>query len=702
MGDIVHFVGRADCDAQQNLKAFIAHAREHIPFINIDWESDSWDITTFAPSRNQGRAKRIAHFRSVRDPSGNKSLVTVPFLDPFKAFAKSAFSEMMRRFRLNEFHRIIYALQAIEQALIDLNQQPCVTAITADTLDHAAHLLTERYADGWSVGRLLERLLTQIIVPCQLLSHQIEWKCSIPYRQPERNDRVNTKRQSSKLPHLQTILDLAHIHHTSNHLPDRVVTTFVSLAMFAPNRASEILSLPVNCITEAEGEDGPIMGIQWKPAKGGAPLTKFAASEASEEMALEAIAFLTDLGAPTRQAAKWYAKNRTKLFLPDGLEHLRDQPITLTEAAQILGRKTPLQAGSGAWRALERLPITTTDPARVGKNVKYFPLYSFESLQAHVLGKLPEMFPVQDSHTGLLWHEALFLVPEHILVPGADPNVYVPTTLTCAQINNQLGANPGGLTVFSRNRITNADGGPIRVTTHQFRHLLNTLAQSKHLSEALIAFWSGRKRLGQNEWYDHLPQEAFIEAYTSLGELSVHLPVHGPMVEKASALATTNNITYEAALKLELGSIHLTRFGLCRHDYSLTPCPKDKDCTNCGEHAFVKGDERHHREATYQFDILEKALNNAYIALKSGESGASRWIKQNAPKLERWRQVLNLMNDPSILNGTLISLPAPEHSQSKTGLAEAVKLVNFGPPDGATIDDETSLDEQTLVDLEFF
>lgn len=707
MGELVHFIGRADLDAQQNLNAFTTHARETMPFTNIDWEHDSWDITSFAPGRNQGKVKKIAHFRSMRDPSGNKSTVEIPLLDPFKTFAKSAFSEMMRRFRLTEHRRMLYALQAMEQALIDLNQKPCVTAITADTLDQAAALLEKRFADGWHAGRMLERLLTQIIIPCKLVSHAIEWKSSIPYTQPARNDRINTERKTEKMPQLQSILDLAYIHHSSEHLPDRIVTSFVSLAMFAPSRASEILSLPVNCVTESEGDDGPVMGVRWKPAKGGSPITKFATSDASEEMALEVIGFLKELGAPARKAAEWYAHNPTKLYLPDEMEHLRDQPITIREASLILGRKKPLANKSDAGFALTSLPGITTDRARMGEGVRWARLYSFEDLQAYVLSKLPDMFPIQDSHTGLMWHEALFLLPENALRPDAELLRYVPTTLSINQINNQLGANPAGRTIFSRNKKFNSDGQPVRITTHQFRHLLNTLAQSKHLSEALIAFWSGRKKLGQNEWYDHLPQEAFIEAYTSLGEASVQLPVHGPLVEKATAVAAANTISYDAAMKLELGAIHITRFGLCRHDYSLTPCPHDKDCPNCGEHAFVKGDERHHAEATYQYDILEKALDHAYTALSAGDTGADRWIKQNAPKLERWRQTLELMTDPKIPHGTLISLPAPDHSQSKTGLAEAVKLVNFGPSVDESeisnfIEEPTSLDEQALIDMEFF
>lgn len=241
----------------------------------------------------------------------------------------------------------------------------------------------------------------------------------------------------------------------------------------------------------------------------------------------------------------------------------------------------------------------------------------------------------------------------------------VPSTLTTNMLNNQLGSNPNGVTVFSRNGMTHKDGSPIAITTHQFRHLLNTLAQSKHLSESLIAFWSGRKHITQNARYDHLPQEAFIEAYTKLGENALELSVQGPIADKARAIAENNGLTQSQALKIELEPSS-TRYGICRHDYALTPCPKDKDCTMCGEHAVVKGEPKHLAEARYQTEIHEKALQKAQH-LENGEPGASRWIKHNEGRLQRWRLVLELLTDPKTPDGTLTMHRRPSTPSPRLG-----------------------------------
>ena len=126
-------------------------------------------------------------------------------------------------------------------------------------------------------------------------------------------------------------------------------------------------------------------------------------------------------------------------------------------------------------------------------------------------------------------------------------------------------------------------------TSHQPRHLLNTLAQSKHVSQALIAFWSGRKRVDQNSWYDHVPHEAFIELFVALGdEAPREIKAVGPLADKVADRARLEMITHAEAMRLEVGSVISTRFGLCRHNYALTPCPKDKNCIGCGKNTSSK------------------------------------------------------------------------------------------------------------------
>jgi hypothetical protein len=387
------------------------------------------------------------------------------------------------------------------------------------------------------------------------------------------------------------------------------------------------------------------------------------------------------------------------------MEPLRGQPITLYETTKILGKTTEINRSHANRIGLLKVDGKTNDPSRTGKAGKAgrnsATLYDFASLEKVVLAKLPEIFPILDGSTGLKWHQALFVLPEHVLNPHAETLHNVPTVLSIDQINNQLGANPAGITIFSRHGKTERDGSPMAITTHGFRHLLNTLAQTKHLSESLIAFWSGRKSVKQNEWYDHVPQEAFIEAYLKLGDNVGGIASGEALSEKVQGLIASHGLSEHEAMGVELGAISVTRFGLCKHDYALTPCPLDKDCSNCSEHVFVKGDKRHRLEAEFQYNIHAKAIAAASVALASGEPGASRWLKQNQPRMERWALVLEKMNDPSISDGTMITLPPPENTQTKTGLAHAVRMIATSvnqPPESDPADEA----EEALMSLGFF
>lgn len=242
------------------------------------------------------------------------------------------------------------------------------------------------------------------------------------------------------------------------------------------------------------------------------------------------------------------------------------------------------------------------------------------------------------------------------------------------QINKSL--NHQTNSIFRRHNLRNPDTGDVwAMTTHQPRHFLNTLAQSKYLSQTLIAFWSGRKKLEQNQWYNHIPHEAFIEAYVEMGQQAPReIRVKGPLDDKIADRARKEQISKEEALKLELGSIIATRYGLCRHNYALTPCPKDKACIDCGENTFIKGDERQITEARKQLAISQAALENCRRAIADGEPGVERWLLKHETGVTRWTMALEQLTNPAVSEGTLITLPAPEISETKTGLSRNIRI----------------------------
>jgi hypothetical protein len=527
--------------------------------------------------------------------------------------------------------------------------------------------------------------LAEEITEKRLSATPLCWKSPAP---PQRNQMRSIRVQedggsavSEKLPHIKCVLDLASVFRAAEGGADAVTTAWFALAMFAPSRVSEILTLPFTCETEMGG----VYGLSWRPSKGGAPLTKFATNEEWADVARTAIARLRRLGEPARRAAAWYAGHPKELYLPPGYEHLRGQGVTQHEVYAILG------VGEGGFNdyALSRIITpsmqTTHDQARTGGR-GWTRLYEFDSLERYVLDHLPKEFPWADRKFGLLAKDALFCVPRHTMRVNVAVQANVPELTDASQIHADL--NDLASTIFVRHDLRDPTTDQHwKLTSHQPRHLLNTLAQSKNVSQALIAFWSGRKRVDQNSWYDHVPQEAFIELFVALGdEAPKEIRAVGPLADKVAERARREMITPVEAMRLEVGSVISTRFGLCRHNYALTPCPKDKNCIGCGENTFIKGDARHLAEARSQLAIAERAFANCVAAIEDGEPGVEDWLRKHREAKKRWSLVMDRMLDRLIEDGTLITLPPPDVSQTKTGLSMRIREVEQAPPPDALDD----------------
>ncbi|WP_323794754.1 hypothetical protein [Nisaea sp.] len=376
--------------------------------------------------------------------------------------------------------------------------------------------------------------------------------------------------------------------------------------------------------------------------------------------------------------ADWFVSSPDKLYLPERLKHLDDQPLTLAEAFSIIGltEKDLTKPKSIRYITTDELKAIgqTKAPDRGTFGKSYLITYSFESLETLVLRKLQDQFPIIDPETELPFSEALFCLGYNAQIADKATLWNVPFWVNYNSIitalSGQEKGNQEAKTIFSRNELLNSrTGKPWKLKTHQMRHLLNTLAQGKYLSQALIAFWSGRKSIGQNAAYDHLPQEAVIEAWQALDKKSgMTLNVTGPLAEKAQQRSINEVITYDEALKLELGSIHVTSKGLCRHNFALTPCPKDKDCDNCGESMPIAHDDRFVAETKKGIRLHRNALENSLKAQAEGEPGIERWISKHERKLRRLQLKLELMTDPDTPPGTIISMPPPERDQTRSGL----------------------------------
>ena len=132
--------------------------------------------------------------------------------------------------------------------------------------------------------------------------------------------------------------------------------------------------------------------------------------------------------------------------------------------------------------------------------------------------------------------------------------------------------------IFARLGYVDSGQRPLRITSHQFRHWLNTLAQEGGLSQLEIARWMGRRKVGQNADYDHvtpLQRARRIQERLASGKAS------GPVAEQVRRIRDpVRRAEFVGSLT---NTAHPTDLGICLHDWTALPCELHGACATCRE-----------------------------------------------------------------------------------------------------------------------
>ncbi|MGR5128822.1 integrase [Photobacterium swingsii] len=228
--------------------------------------------------------------------------------------------------------------------------------------------------------------------------------------------------------------------------------------------------------------------------------------------------------------------------------------------------------------------------------------------------------------------------------------------------------------------------GDLVITSHQLRHMLDTMAAVNGVDGEMRARWAQRSDPSHNRYYDHTTHEEygadFIEEREK--ELAANEMVSQP--QKASTqiqlqVATPRTIQ-ELNTKASL-SAHTTEFGMCITSYMSEPCTKYRDCINCNEHVCIKGDdgkcERIHQRLKNEKRLLEMDKK----AVTDGIQGASQWYERRSLTVERCEELITMMENPEIKNGSLIKLADVEdvslldRAMDANGKKRLPEIVNY-------------------------
>jgi hypothetical protein len=635
MAEIIQFIPKGHLDSAKNLLEFIRVCRHELTVFGADlkWEENYWpDIgVTFG---NLDQKTRLL------DP---KKVMKQPFLDFAKAYFRYQHGHKPTKSYLE-----MRALKCIERALLNVTKGMDLARLNALVLDEAAILAKANFsaAMAYHIGREIARL-AKFVSDKNLIPGKLDWKS--PVTRP--TDTVRTgekarKNREKKLPNEELTDALADIFASSpTESRDIFTSSVAAMLLCAPSRISEILTLPVDCEVWQTKRDGTkAYGWRFQPSKGGVPLIKWI-PDVMVSIAQEAISRIRKLTNEARNIASWY-ENRPDLFYRH--EHCPNvpetQPLSVIESALALG--IPTEKIKYCRHELKRFGLSEQDNGN-----------TLAKLHHWVMQKLPEGFPWFDKERGIRFSGALFCFQERQLrtdMPASPVMICQPSV---NMINFDLTSRetaPGYFSpsIFDRHGFNKNREEPLKANSHQFRHLLNTMAQRGGLSQSEVARWSGRADMKQNRVYDHMSEFELVDMLRSHDS---SLSLDRPLEEIAEQIATKIPMTRQEFNTLAIPTAHITEYGFCVHDFTMSPCQRFRDCLNCTEQVCVKGDRRV-ENIKDRHRIVVKLRDDAAKEIEEGTAGADRWYEIHDLTEKRLRELIVIMENPKIQNGAIIKL----------------------------------------------
>lgn len=650
MAEIFLFKPNHELSAEENLKEFIAKCRDDLTVFgaDLDWDAMVWpNVTVFAKLGVTTRKPRP------------EQLMAPEFSDFAKAYFRYQQGHSPTGTR-NESK----ALRAIEAALLQVTGSADIRGISVRVLDEAVTLAKQHYKSGagYHCGREIERLATFVtenkLVPAGIHG----WRNPIK-RADDKNKtgKEGKAGRESKLPDETALNALAEIFaNNPANGRDAFTTSVFAMLMSAPSRISEVLALPVDCeVTEMDRDGLERYGWRFFSGKGFEGDIKWIPTT-MVPIAKEAVRRLTRLSENARKLAKWIEDNPASFYRhPDCPEVADDEPLSMEQVCIALGLAHNDRAACRSSLYPRKLePIDGT--------------HTLNSLWKHVMGRLPKDFPWFDKDKGIKYSNALCVLNKNQFHGnrGCLPvELYKPDSNF---FNADMGDSAGDdrMSIFDRNGYKSEAGTRLKMTSHQARHLLNTIAQRGGLSNLEIAKWSGRADVRQNRTYNHMSEYELVgmaekldpskALFGPIGEVAGHLPV---------STQEFNTLDHAAA--------HITEFGYCVHDYTMSPCDKYRDCINCAEQVCIKGNLEKLERIKERLERTERICRLAKDAVELGEMGADRWYQYHEKTVIRLRELVSILENPDIEDAAQIKLRGNDFSQlrrvARKKLREAVE-----------------------------
>jgi hypothetical protein len=659
MNNIIYFKPRDDAKPKQNLDDFISHCRDNLKIYDEQggWEVNNWKYII--------KNKTISMRFSIYSRKSNWAHFE-PFREPFLSFSKAYIRYHQSIKQVSSVGNKMVALRMIYDSLLEINNDVDILSLDGVTISKTMELTEDRVENkdrlnkiGYQIQKLFIFLRDKRITPTLP-----EWVNPWPKiaAKAERTDKESRKWQDKRCPTMHQMLSLADCFANAKSDKDKYWSSVIALLMFAPGRAGELAELTIDCLHYAENGS---LGVRWYSEKGFGHTIKWVPDDLKPIVEV-AHKRLLKIGQPARDAAKFAFENPGIFYRQNNCiyNYSEHQPLNALDVASAMNfsskiieklksKKIDLNSTT-AWGYLG------THGSKWIQRLLRNEGATYKKLTDHIYSKYKTpSWPNLASVKRPVW-ESLVIIRDrefHNVFQPIDFSWVIPSV---NQLNDQLRSRKGlknpDKTLFERMGIKDEDGTEIKLTSHQIRVWLSTNAERSGMDAWQLAQWAGRARINDNRHYDlrtskEREEQArnvleFTERPTALEAIKLNLPV-----------------SYKDLGLNRIGIADITEYGMCTHDYAMSPCIKGGECMICKDHVCIKGMPNTIERIKRLEKLIQSQFKKAELDEEKQIFGANRWATYLGWKLAHIRtQRLRLESDDTP-EGAVLWIP-PEHDPS--------------------------------------
>lgn len=673
MAELALFRPTEALDAETRLAEFIRHARDDLTVFGaeLDWDAPRWELRGVA--RVSGCSKTAIRV-NWRHPL-KKVPTSIEHYAPLDARNVDFFKAYLRyRYGLSPLmnpHQMLAAIRRLDKALSGAGKS--IPDARPDDFNAAAATCRSDYSleASYRVGQQL-KAIAGFLDDHGLVARPLVWTC--PISRPTHFNHIGVQRErmrGRKPPSERALAALGEAYRRAERPMDVIAASAYALLLVTHSRISELHRLDAyDCEVETVENGKERYGLRWYPSKGGEPETRWIPS-AFVPLARDALKRISDVTEPARALARRYMAGDPILPGDDPDDPLARDDYIGMETLGTITNPTDFIATLRR-NGVDLRWVLASDPGvRLTRGAR---LYLRAPIEEAFRAELPEGFPLADPKSGLGYDRAL-LVRTADISPRSNRTFWRLTCISTSEIESTMNRKVHGagrqVGLFGRLGLVDDDGETVRITPHQLRHYMTTLANEGNLSQLDIARWAGRKDVRHNAFYDHETADSLVSKARSLG---------GDMFGSPVAATPQRPVTPGQLIEGNLAGVHLTRYGACLHDFAMSPCPMYRDCLNCVEHACVKGDARAERALRDRLAVIERAVASAAEAAAIGEGNSEIWLSRKRTELARLRELVALIDDATLAPGAVLRLnDAARYAVGRDGAGPAKTLAGPAP-----------------------